>query len=152
MKRIIILLSIIALMLCCLSSCTKPDQDETDIHYYNDAQEHVFSIMHGTFKYEFYGIVTIISFGQHYTKPQEANYAKYGSTRELHGEITITYYNGDSYKRYYHLSSDTKTLTMYNDNQNITIAYVKDFQYVDPNTFKLKEVKDVLWDTYKRTN
>ena len=41
---------------------------------------------------------------------------------------------------------------MYNDNQNISTAYVKDFQYVDANTFKLKEVNEVLWDTYKRTN
>ena len=152
MKRIIVSLSIIALMLYSLTSCTKSDPEEPDIHYYNDAQEQVFSIMHGTFKYEFNGITTIISFGQHYSKPQEANYAKYGSTRELHGEITITYYTGESYKRYYHLSSDAKTLTMYDDNHNISIAYVKDFQYVDANTFKLKEINEVLWDTYKRTN
>jgi|GEM_PF-4153875 len=41
---------------------------------------------------------------------------------------------------------------MYDDKQSISLAYVKDFQYVDANTFKWKETKDVLWDTYNRTN
>ena len=152
MKRKLTLLSLIALALFSLAACSKTDPEAREEKYYTEAQEQVFAIMHGTFKYEFYGITTTVSFGQHYTKPVEAIFKKDGSTRELQGEITITYYDGTSYKRYYRVSTDAKTLTMYDDKQSISLAYVKDFQYVDANTFKWKETKDVLWDTYNRTN
>lgn len=152
MKRKLTLLSLIALALFSLSACSKTDPEAREEKYYTEAQEQVFAIMHGTFKYEFYGITTTVSFGQHYTKPVEAIFKKDGSTRELQGEITINYYDGTSYKRYYRVSTDAKTLTMYDDKQSISLAYVKDFQYVDANTFKWKETKDVLWDTYNRTN
>ncbi len=152
MKRKLTLLSLIALALFSLSACSKTDPEVQEEKYYTEAQEQVFAIMHGSFKYEFYGITTTVSFGQHYTKPVEAIFKKDGSTRELQGEITITYYDGTSYKRYYRVSTDAKTLTMYDDKQSISLAYVKDFQYVDANTFKWKETKDVLWDTYNRTN
>ena len=149
MKRKVSLISLITLALLALFSCTKQEAEQ-EVEYYNEAQKQVFAMMYGTFKYDIMGVTTTISFGQHYDKPIEATYKKDGSTRELHGEMTITYWNGVSYTRYYRLSSDTKTFTMYDDNQNIALAYVMDFQYVDANTFKWKEIQAVLWDTYKR--
>lgn len=152
MKRKLTLLSLITLALFSLSACSKTDPEAQEEKYYTEAQEQVFAIMHGTFKYDILGITTTITFGQHYSKPIEATFAKDGSKREIQGEMTISYWNGDSYKRYYRVTSDAKTLTMYDDKQSISLAYVKDFQYVDANTFKWKETKDVLWDTFNRTN
>ena len=131
------------------TSCSKSDTKKEE-NYYSEAQKQVFAMMHGTFKYELYGVVTTVSFGQHYAKPIEATYTKDGSKTEIHGELTISYWNGDSYKRYYRLFSDAKGLSMYDDKQNISIVYYKDFQYVDANTFKWKDQKDMVWDTYKR--
>lgn len=149
MKRKITFISLISLALLTLFSCTKPGT-EPEKEYYNEAQKQVFAMMHGTFKYSIMGIPTTVSFGQHYDKPVEATYTPDGSKRELHGEMTITYWNGDSYTRYYRLSTDTKTFTMYDDKQNISLSYVKDFQYVDSDTFRWKDTKDMVWDTYNR--
>ena len=64
MKRKLTLLSLIALALFSLSACSKTDPEAREEKYYTEAQEQVFAIMHGTFKYEFYGITTTVSFGQ----------------------------------------------------------------------------------------
>lgn len=149
MKRSLTLLAVIAMSLTALVSCTK-NGTEPEPEHYTESQKQVFEMMHGTFKYDIMGITTTVVFGQHYSKPQEALYVKDGTTREIHGEITISYWEGSSYKRYYHLSANAKTFTMYDDNHNISLAYVKDFQYVDADTFKWKETKDMVWDTYKR--
>lgn len=131
------------------AGCSKSETEKEE-NYYSEAQKQVFAMMHGTFKYETYGVVTTVTFGQQYPKPIEATYVKDGSKTEIHGELTIKYWNGDTYKRYYRLFSDAKGLSMYDDKQSISLIYYKNFQYVDDNTFRWKDQSATLWDTYKR--
>ena len=148
MKRILIkLLSLAMISIAIFSSCEKTESKDPE--YYSETQKQIFSMMHGSFVYEFYGIKTVVTFGTHYDKPLDATFED-GSKTEIHGEVTITYYDGSSFSRYYRLYSDGNRLSMYNKQQGISIVDVKDFRYVDENTFKWKELNNMVWDTYKR--
>lgn len=142
-KQPFLLFTVLSLFV--LYSCEKSGAD-----YYTEYQKQAFDMMHGSFKNEFYGITTTVTFGKHYQKPLKARYSKDGTNREIHGEITISYWNGDSYTRYYQLSPDACSLYMYDDKKNISLTYYKEFVYVDADTFRWREWKGDFWDTYKR--
>ena len=55
-----------------------------------------------------------------------------------------------SFEKYYDLSNSADRLYSYFSLTNINSIQKQDFQLVDDNTFKLKEIKATLWDTYKR--
>lgn len=148
MKRFsLIMIAVVSAFALALCSCTKTDPKEIDP--YSDVQKQIFAMMHGTFEYDIYGVVTTITFGEHYSKPVEATFDD-GKKTEVHGTLTIKYWNGDSYTRYYRLHYDGKGITFYNKKDAISLTYLHDFQYVDDNTFRIKETKATLWDTYKR--
>lgn len=141
-EQLFLLFAVLSLFV--LYSCEKSGAD------YTEYQKQAFDMMHGSFKNEFYGITTTVTFEKHYTKPMKARFSKDGTNRDIHGEITITYWNGDSYKRYYQLSPDARSLSMYNDNKDITLTYYKEFEYINDNTFRWREWREPLWDTYER--
>ena len=73
MKRFsLIMIAVVSAFALALCSCTKTDPKEID--HYSDVQKQIFAMMHGTFEYDIYGVVTTITFGEHYSKPVEATF------------------------------------------------------------------------------
>lgn len=143
-----------ALAIAVLPSCNPIDNptQEEEQEYYTAKQKEVLSIFHGSFSYTLYGTTTKISFSQPFSKPIEGKFSN-GDKTEMHGKLTFHYWNGSSYDRYYRLHSDAKKIALYMVDESTKEIYkteLKDFQYVDSNTFKWKDTNDMVWDTYQR--
>lgn len=151
MKKILISLFCVNLLFAV--SCNpieNNEENEPEKEYYSAKQKEALAILHGSFSYTFYGITTKLTFSQPYAKPVEVAMED-GSKTETHGKFTILYYEGSSYERLYRIHQDGKKISIYSTYNSVIVkTEVKDFQYVDANTFKWKATNDMQWDTYKR--
>ena len=149
-KSSILLLAAAAFL--CVVSCTKAGTD-TDESYFSDAQKKALKVLNGSFAYTLsigsYSNTTTSTFLEQYNPPKKAT-VEGGGEISVHGKYRVVYEGGETFEKYYDLSNSADRLYSYFSLTNINSIQKQDFQLVDDNTFKLKEIKATLWDTYKR--
>lgn len=152
MKRILSFLAFIAVASLSIISCEKTNTD-TDSAYFSDAEKAALTVLNGSFSYTLsvgdWSNTTTVTFLEQYNPPKTGTLDN-GSTTRVHGKYRIVYDGGQTYEKYYNLSNDADRIYSYFSLTGINSIQKKDFRVVDNNTIQIKEVKDVLWDTYKR--
>jgi outer membrane lipoprotein-sorting protein len=153
MKKVFSLMLLLATIVIALPSCSD-DDDEPDMSYLTEQQKNALSALHGTFSYtlELMNWTTTIEFLEQYHPAKDAFDPSTNSTipQYIHGKLRITYYEGSSFEYYYRLNSDATKIYMGSNINNWEYVKTQDFRLVNNDQFKLKETKDVLWDTYNR--
>lgn len=144
---------LLATLVIALPSCSD-DDDELDMSYLTEQQKTALSALHGTFSYtlELMNWTTTIEFLEQYYPAKDAFDPSTNSTipQYIHGKLRITYYEGSSFEYFYRLNSDATKIYMGSNINNWEYVKTQDFRLVNNDQFKLKETKDVLWDTYNR--
>lgn len=149
------LLSIFAVLAVCavsIMSCSKPNTED-DSAYFSDAEKAALKVLHGSFAYTLsvgdWSNTTTITFLEQYNPPKKGTLDD-GTEIRVHGKYRVVYNGGETFEKYFNLSNNADRIYSYWDLTSIKSIEKKDFRIVDDNSFQLKEVKDVLWDTYKR--
>lgn len=152
MKKIVLFLASMAVTSFSIISCGKTNAD-SDFSYFSDAEKAALKVLNGTFTYTLsvgdWSNTTTITFLEQYNPPKTGTLDNGGTTR-VHGKYRIVYDRGQTYEYYYNLSNDADRVYSYFSLTGINSINKKDFRVVDDNTVQVKEVKDVLWDTYRR--
>lgn len=152
MKRVLSFLAILAVASLSIISCGKTNTD-SDSSYFSDEEKAALKVLNGTFAYTLsvgdWSNTTTVTFLEQYNPPKKGTLDD-GSEIRVHGKYRIVYDGGSSYEKYYNLSTNADRIYSYFSLTGINSIQKKDFRVVDDNTVQIKEVKDVLWDTYKR--
>lgn len=145
MKKFITLLAITLLFIC---SCSKKDDSSTK-EYYNEAQKTALNTFKGTYKQDFYGVVTTYTFKEQYNSFREAEcFGFTGSDKSkfvVHGKCTLTYWNGDSYELYYFLNEKADNIGFFSD---VIHAKAYSLKIVSETEFWLKGDGSASWDKF----
>lgn len=146
MKNLILVLTVLFAVIS-LNSCSK---EESDGAYFSKEQLTALNTFKGTFRYTIMNIETTIQFVEQYNPPLSVVID--GRVEEyIHGMYRVIYYDGSSYNRYYHIGFDGDWMSS-SVSTDWKSVHVVDLNVIDENTFRIKEQRDVLWDTYNRIN
>lgn len=130
-----------------LTSCSK---EETP-NYYSSAQKEILDVLHGKFSYTMPWVewTTTIEFIEQYETPITITVK--GEVREnyVHGKYRITFYEGSSSEKYYHIAYDGQTITS-SHNLDWSSPNVQEFSLISSTSFKIREIGATMWDTYTK--
>lgn len=152
MKRIYAFLIIMLISFLSIFSCDKNNTD-SDSSYYSDAVKSALKVLSGSFIYTIsvgdWSNTTTITFLEQYNPPKKGTLGD-GTELIVHGKYRIVYDAGETFEEYYNLSENADRIYSYFSLNGTNSIQRKDFRVVDDNTFQLKEVNSVIWNTYKR--
>lgn len=152
MKKLFSFVAIMAFASLSFMSCNKTGTDP-ESSYFSDAEKAALKVLNGSFAYTLsvgdWSNTTTVTFLEQYNPPKKGTLDD-GTEIRVHGKYRIVYDGGSTYEKYYNLSNDADRIYSYFSLTGINSIQKKDFRVVDDNTIQIKEVKDVLWDTYKR--
>lgn len=142
-----ILYSILALVL--MTSCQK--MEKVSENYWSTSQREILDVLKGQFSYTLPVVdwTTTIEFLEQFNPPKTIIVK--GEEREyyVHGMYRITYYNGSSFERYYHIAYDGQSITS-SPRLDWSSTNVQEFSLINSTQFKIKEIGATLWDTYTK--
>lgn len=145
MKKI---LSLLALSAALFSSCASKD-NTPEKEYYTEQQKAAQNVLKGTFKEDFYGVVTTYTFTEQYDSFREAEcYGFTGDSKSkfvVHGKCTLTYWNGDSYDLYYFMNEKADNIGFFSDKIH---AKAYSLKIVSSTEFWLKGDGSASWNKY----
>ena len=154
MKRKLLMLAVFTLAVSTIFSCSE-SVTELEESYFSEAQKKTLSLLNGSFSYtlsiDTWSNTTTITFLEQYNPPKKGTLDD-GTEISVHGKYRIIYDGGQTYEQYYNLSNSADRLYSYFSLTGINSIEKKDFRIVDDNTFQIKELNGMLWDTYNRTN
>lgn len=118
-----------------------------------EAQSRALAALEGTFKYTHEVGVTTIIFKERYEPSRvftvDEDYATgEGTERVIHGLLTITYYDGTSFDKYYYLNKDVSSILLSSTEKGNRTA--NNIQLTSPTEFKMKEKNTMLWQVFKK--
>ena len=152
MKKLFSFLAIMAVASLSFMSCEKANTD-TDSAYFSEAEKAALKVLNGSFTYTLsvgdWSNTTTVTFLEQYNPPKKGTLDD-GTEIRVHGKYRIVYDAGETFEKYYNLSNNADRIYSYFNLTGINAIQKKDFRVVDDNTIQIKEVKDVLWNTYKR--
>ena len=143
---------VVALCSLVFVGCSSDDDDNTD-YTMSDAQRKALSVLNGTFKHVHEVGTTTIEFKEQYNPAKvvilDENYATgEGRERKIHGLLTVTYYNGQSFDKYYYIDYDATSIGLsFTEKGNRTYS---NLLISSPTEFKMKERNDLLWQIFKK--
>ena len=137
--------------------CSSDDDDSVGgknfIENRTEAQSRALSALSGTFKYTHEVGVTTITFKERYEPTRvftvDEDYAT-GQTTEriIHGLLTITYYDGTSFDKYYYLNKDVSSILLSNTEKGVRTK--ADIQLTSESEFKMKDRDAFQWQIFKK--
>lgn len=152
MKKVILFL-VAVLVSSIFNGCSSDDNDDSTGNSINEAQEKALSVLNGTFKYTHEVGATTIVFKEKY-KPAKVvvldeNFAtSEGRERKIHGLLTVTYYNGQSFDKYYYIDHNATSIGLsFTETGNRTYS---NLLISGPTEFKVKGINDLRWEIFKK--
>lgn len=137
--------------------CSSDDDDSVGgknfIENRTEAQNRALSALSGTFKYTHEVGATTITFKKRYEPSRvftvDEDYAT-GQTTEriIHGLLTITYYDGTSFDKYYYLNKDVSSILLSNTEKGVRTK--ADIQLTSESEFKMKDRDAFQWQIFKK--
>lgn len=150
MKKILFLMS---MMLCALLVGCSSDDDDNTGNSISEAQKKALSVLNGTFKYVHEVGTTTIEFKEQYNPAKvvilDENFATgEGRERKIHGLLTVTYYNGQSFDKYYYIDYNATSIGLsFTEAGNRTYS---NLLISSPTEFKMKGSNDLRWEIFKK--
>lgn len=148
---------LILLVVVSFISCEEKEEPQTK--YFSEAQKTALHTFEGT--YENVMIIpgvdtlkTTIVFLEQYNPPLEATYTDYDTKEKttfyVHGKYRHEYAFGNTTsEEYYYVSADADYLYSFPSLSTMSVSK-QNLQIVSNTSFKIKELKDYLWDTYNK--
>lgn len=152
MKKKILFLTLMAVSFVFIG-CSSDDDNENSGNSMSEAQKKALSVLSGTFKYVHEVGTTTITFKEQYNPAKvvilDENYATgEGQERKIHGLLTITYYNGQSFDRYYYIDTNATSIGLsFTEKGSRTNSA---FLISSPTEFKIKEKDAMFWQVFKK--
>lgn len=149
MKKTILFFTVVCLA---FASCSNDNDDNTN-YSTSEAQRKTLSVLNGTFKNTHEVGVTTIVFKEQYQPAKEITLEENYVTEEnrkryIHGLYTVTYYDGSSFDKYYHISVDGSLI-----GTSFTEKGTRSFSKLiinSPTEFKMQGKNDLTWKVFKK--
>ncbi|WP_062177109.1 hypothetical protein [Dysgonomonas macrotermitis] len=133
--------------------CSSDDDDDNAGNSMSEAQKKALFVFNGTFEYVHEVGTTTITFKEQYNPAKvvvlDENYATgEGRERKIHGLLTVTYYNGQSFDKYYYIDHNATSIGLsFTETGNRTYS---NLLISSPTEFKMKGSNDLRWEVFKK--
>lgn len=133
--------------------CSSDDDNDDTGNSMSEAQKKALSVFNGTFKDVHEVGVTTITFKEQYNPAKvvilDENYATgEGRERKIHGLLTVTYYNGQSFDKYYYIDHNATSIGLsFTETGNRTYS---NLLISSLNEFKMKGSNDLRSEIFKK--
>ncbi len=152
MKKVFLFLVLVTVGFA-FTGCSSDDDDDNAGSSMSEAQKKALSVFNGTFKYVHEVGTTTIEFKEQYNPAKvvilDENYATgEGRERKIHGLLTVTYYNGQSFDKYYYIDHNATSIGLsFTEKGNRTYSSLL---ISSPTEFKMKGSNDLRWEIFKK--